>query len=117
MNGMMISMSAISQPKKKEEKMPIQVIIKRKLNIDKPEDIFSLLSELHLLAMQQPGYIASTTLKNIDKPEEYMVISTWETADDWKTWSQSKERRNIQGRVDSLIGERIHYSVYEDVNQ
>ncbi len=82
---MMIGMSAISQPKKKEEKMPIQVIIKRKLIID--------------------------------KPEEYMVISTWETADDWKTRSQSKERRNIQGRVDSLIGERTHYSIYEDLTQ
>jgi len=88
--------------------MPVQVIIKRKLIIDKPE-------ELHSQAIQQPGYIGSTTLKNIDKPEEYMVISTWATADDWKAWYLSKERRDIQGRVDSLIGERTHYSIYEDV--
>lgn len=95
--------------------MAVQVIIKRKLIIDKPEEIFPLLSELRSQAKQQRGYIDSTTLKNIDKPEEYMVISTWETADDWKSWFQSKERRNIQGQVDSLIGERTHYSVYEDV--
>jgi heme-degrading monooxygenase HmoA len=95
--------------------MPVQVIIKRKLIVDKPDEIFPLFSKLHSLATQQPGYIHSTTLKNIDKPEEYMVISTWETADDWKTWFQSKERRDLQGRVDSLIGERTHYSIYEDV--
>ena len=95
--------------------MPVQVIIKRKLIIDNPENIFPLFSELHSRAMQQPGYIDSTTLKNIDKPEEYMVISTWATADDWKAWYMSKERRDIQGRVDSLIGERTHYSIYEDV--
>jgi len=95
--------------------MAVQVIIKRKLIIDKPEEIYPLLSELRSQAKQQRGYIDSTTLKNIDKPEEYMVISTWETADDWKTWYQTKERRDIQGRVDSLIGERTHYSVYEDV--
>ena len=95
--------------------MPVQVIIKRKLIIDKPDKIFPLLSVLRSRAKQQPGHIDSTTLKNIDKPEEFMVISTWETADDWKTWYQSKERRDIQGQVDSLIGERTHYSIYEDV--
>ncbi len=95
--------------------MPVQVIIKRKLIIDKPDKIFPLLSVLRSRAKQQPGYIDSTTLKNIDKPEEFMVISTWETADDWKTWYQSKKRRDIQGQVDSLIGERTHYSIYEDV--
>jgi heme-degrading monooxygenase HmoA len=115
MTGKTIGWSAISQPIKKEEKMPIQVIIKRKLIIDKPEEVFPLFTALHSQAMQQPGYIDSKTLKNIDKPQEYMVISTWETADDWRTWFQSKERRDIQGRVDSLIGERTHYSVYEDV--
>jgi len=95
--------------------MAVQVIIKRKLIIDKPEEIFPLFSELHSQAMQQPGYIGSTTLKNIDKPEEYMVISTWATADDWKAWYMSKKRRDIQGRVDSLIGERTQYSIYEDI--
>jgi len=95
--------------------MPVQVIIKRKLIIEKPEKIFPLFSELHSQAIQQPGYIGRVTLKNIDKPQEYMVISSWETADDWRTWFQSKKRRDIQGRVDSLIGERTHYSIYETV--
>ena len=95
--------------------MAVHVIIKRKLIIQKPEEIFPLLSALRSQAKQQPGYIDSATLKNIDEPEEFMVISTWETADDWKTWFRSKDRRDIQGRVDSLIGERTHYSVYEDV--
>jgi len=66
--------------------------------------------------MQQPGYIGSVTLKNIDKPQEYMVISSWETADDWKTWKKKKKRRDIQGRVDSLVGERTFYAIYETVN-
>ena len=114
MTGIVIGGFAISQPTKKEEKMPVQVIIKRKLIIDKPQEIFPLLSELRSRAKHQPGYIESMTLRNIDKPEEYMVISTWETPDDWKTWYQSKERRDIQGRMDSLIGEKTHYSIYED---
>jgi len=95
--------------------MPVQVIIKRKLIIDNPEEIFPLFSELRSRAKQQPGYIDGMTLKNIDKSGEYMVISTWDTAEDWKVWYQSKERRDIQGQIDSLIGEKTHYSIYEDV--
>jgi heme-degrading monooxygenase HmoA len=112
---MMIGRSAISQPKKKEEKMTVHVIIKRKLIIDKPDKIFPLLSKLHTLGMQQPGYIDSMTLKNIDKPEEHMIISTWETVDDWNAWFQGKDRRDLQGQVDSLVGERTQYSIYKDV--
>ncbi len=95
--------------------MPVHVIIKRKLIIGKPKQVFPLLSELRSQALQQTGYIDSMTLKNIDNPEEHMIISTWETVEDWNAWYRSKERRDLQGRVDSLIGERTLYSVYEDV--
>ena len=96
--------------------MPIQVIIKRKWQADNPEALFPLLTELHSLAKKQPGYISGETLRSLDDPEDYMVISQWETADDWKKWSQSKERRDLQGKVDSLIGERTFYEIFEPIS-
>ena len=96
--------------------MPVQVIIKRKIHVDNPKALIPLLSELRDHAKAQPGYISSQTLKNIDTPEEYLVVSTWKTTDDWKKWLNSKERRDIQGRVDSLIGERTFYEVFEPVS-
>jgi heme-degrading monooxygenase HmoA len=95
--------------------MPVQVIIKRKFHVHNPKALFPLLTKLRNHAKAQPGYISGQTLKSIDNPEEYLVISTWETADDWKNWLQSKERRDIQGQVDSLIGERTFYEVFEPV--
>ena len=96
--------------------MPVHVIIKRKLQIHKPKELLPLLTELRNRAKQQPGYIGGETLRNLDSPDEYMVISTWKTADDWKRWLQSEERRDLQGRVDSLIGERTFYEVFEPVS-
>ena len=96
--------------------MPVHVIIKRKLQVRKPKELFPLLTELRNHARKQRGYIGGETLKNIDDPTEYMVVSTWETADDWKRWVQSKERRDLQGKVDSLIGERTFYEVFEPVS-
>ena len=96
--------------------MPIQVIIKRKWQTKNPEALFPLLTEIRSLAQKQPGYISGETLRSLDDPEDYMVVSKWETADDWKKWSQSKERRDLQGKVDSLIGERTFYEIFETVS-
>ena len=96
--------------------MPIQVIIKRKWETDKPEALFPLLTELRSLAEKQPGYISGETLRSLDGPDKYLVFSKWETVDDWKNWLQSKERRDLQGEVDSLIGERTFYEIFEPVS-
>ena len=96
--------------------MPVHVIIKRKLQIEKPKKLMPLLTELRTHAKEQPGYIGGETLRNVDSPDEYIVISTWETTDDWKKWQQSEERRDLQGQVDSLIGERTFYEVFEPVS-
>ncbi len=96
--------------------MPIQVIIKRKWQIDKPEALIPLLTELRSLAKKQPGYISSETLRSLDNPEDYMVVGNWETVDDWQKWFQSKERRDLQGQVDSLIGEKTFYEIFEPVS-
>ena len=97
--------------------MSVQVMIKRKWKIDKPQDLLPLLEELHTRAKIQPGYISGETLRSIEDPENFLVISKWETAENWKKWLNSKERRDIQGRVDSLIGEKTFYEVYETITR
>ena len=96
--------------------MPVHVIIKRKMQIHEPEQLLPLLKEIRNRAKQQPGYIGGETLRNLESPGEYMVFSTWETAEDWKRWLLSKERRDLQGKVDSLIGERTFYELFEPVS-
>ena len=95
--------------------MSVQVMIKRKWKVDKPKELLPLLKKLHTRAKKQPGYVSGETLRSIESPEDYLVISKWETIDDWKKWLNSKERRDIQGRVDSLIGEKTFYEVYENI--
>jgi heme-degrading monooxygenase HmoA len=96
--------------------MPVKVIIKRKWKIEQPEELLPLLTELRSRAQKQTGYISGETLRSLDDPGDFMVISEWETSEDWKKWSQSKERRDIQHKVDSLIGERSFYEIYETLS-
>ena len=95
--------------------MSVQVMIKRKWKVDKPQELLPLLEKLHTRAKEQPGYISGETLRSTEDPEDFLVISKWETAEDWKKWLKSKERRDLQGSVDSLIGEKTFYEVYETI--
>ena len=81
------------------------------------KNLLPLLEKLHDRVKKQPGYISGETLRSIEDPEDFLVISKWESVDDWKKWLNSKERRDIQGRVDSLIGEKTFYEVYETITR
>ncbi len=97
--------------------MPVHIIIKRKLKIADPEKLMPLLDQLRGLANEQPGYISGETLRSLSNPEDFMVISKWETAADWEKWFGSRQRRDFQGQIDSLIGERTFYELFEPVSK
>ena len=96
--------------------MAVQVIIKRKFKVDNPEELIPLLTELRIRAKDQPGYISGETLRSLDNPGEYLVRVEWETVESWDKWLHSKERRDIQGKIDSIIGEKTFFEVFEPVS-
>ncbi len=91
----------------------IKIHIKRKVPEDKKEDLMLLINGLRSMTMGQPGYIAGETLKRLDKPEEILVVTKWQSVDYWNRWFQSKERSEIQYKIDQLLGEETQYEIYE----
>ena len=92
--------------------MAVKIIIKRKVPKEKEADLLPLLIELRAKATSQPGYISGETLRNVDDPEDYVVISTWQSVEAWKAWQSSGERKTLHEKVASLLGEEIEYGVY-----
>ena len=92
--------------------MAVKIIIKRIVPLNKTEALKPLLQKLRNLAMQQPGYISGETFKRIDRPGESLVISTWQSMDDWRTWVISDERRKRQDKIDHLLGEKTKFEIY-----
>ena len=91
----------------------IKVHIKRKVPPEKMEDLRVLINELRSLTMGQPGYIAGETLKRVDKPGQSLIVSKWQSVGAWNRWLQSKERAEIQDKIDQLLGEETSYEIYE----
>ena len=89
-------------------------MIKRKVKPGEPaRKLIPLILQLRVLATYQRGYISGETFRNIEYPEECLVISTWETLDDWKRWLNSKQRIEINRKIEKLTGEKTEYNIYE----
>ena len=72
-----------------------------------------LFRRLRNLATNQPGYISGETLRRVDQPGEFLIISTWQTIDDWSEYLVSKERAEIQSEIDVRIGTETTYEIYQ----
>lgn len=93
--------------------MTVKIFIKRKVSPTNVLDLTVLLKKLRSLTLNQSGYIYGETLKRLDKQDECMVISTWRSIDDWNAWLNNDERIAIQREIDTLLGEKTEYEVYE----
>ncbi|MEE4262449.1 MAG: antibiotic biosynthesis monooxygenase family protein [Desulfobacteraceae bacterium] len=93
--------------------MAVKIFIKRSIPPDKAGKLMPLFQNLRSLAMNQPGYISGETLQSIEAPGEIVVISTWQTVNEWRSWVANKERLKIQGQIDMLLGKKTEYEVYQ----
>jgi len=92
--------------------MAVKVLIKRAVPEDKAREIIPLFRQMRALATSEPGYISGETLKRLDKPNEFLVISTWNSSDDWNRWFESEKRKEILQEIDALLGGKTEYEIY-----
>ena len=92
--------------------MTIKVLIRRTIAESRSKELNLLFVKLRSLAMQQEGYIGGETLKRLDAPGEYLVISRWQSIEDWTRWLVSKERSEVQGAIDALTDSETRFEVY-----
>ncbi len=92
--------------------MAVKIFIKRLIPPEKAKAMIPLFRQMRASAATQSGYITGETLRNLDKPEEFIVISTWQSSEDWKKWLQSKERNEVQSKIDQLLGGETEYDIY-----
>ena len=83
--------------------MAIRVLIERRVIPENESALSELLMKLRSKALLAKGYISGETLRSVDDPDRYLVISTWNSLDDWKRWETDRERQEIQSRIDSML--------------
>ena len=92
--------------------MAVKILIKRTVPENKAKEMIPLFREMRTLATNQSGYISGETLKSLDKPDTFLVISTWKSSEKWEKWLLSKERQEIQDKIDALLGGKTEYEMF-----
>lgn len=95
--------------------MSVKVVIKRHVPVDKAKDLAPLLRQMRALATRELPHISGETLKRIDGQDEFLVISTWQSLEDWNRWFLNDQRINIQAKIDVLLGEPTDYAIYQNI--
>jgi heme-degrading monooxygenase HmoA len=92
--------------------MAVKVLIKRSVSQDQARALIPLVRQMRASAATQAGYITGETLRSLDNPQEFLVISTWQSSDDWKNWLKSEERNKVQDKIDDLLGGETKYEIF-----
>ena len=92
--------------------MLVKVIIKRDVTENMEKDFFSHLKNLRFNAMDQKGYISGETLICAENTNKMLVISKWETLEDWNNWKLNKKRMEIDARLNELQDNPTIYEPY-----
>ena len=96
--------------------MFVKVFISRPIEEGKDRQAFSLLKKLRSSAMNHPGYISGETLVRTEDPQELVVISTWQSLEDWEAWRESDERKALEASMLEIQTEPTSYKSYTHSN-
>ena len=92
--------------------MVVRVIIDRKVKKGKETELFDLLKELRSKAISSKGYISGETLRALSDRHNYVVVGTWQSADDWKNWERDPERKKIQAKIEKIMVRPTKTKIY-----
>jgi heme oxygenase (mycobilin-producing) len=94
--------------------MAVKILIKRKVAEKQIPELDKLLRKMRALTLSQKGYVSGETFTRLDEAGVSMVISTWQSIDDWRAWTLSKERVELQEQIDRLLGAPTQYEIFEN---
>jgi heme-degrading monooxygenase HmoA len=92
--------------------MLAKILIERQFTQGNEKEILSLLNKLRSLGMNQPGYVSGLTMTAPDDPGKMMVISTWQSLDNWHSWKENMERKNLEAMLEIYQEKPTAYQEY-----
>jgi heme-degrading monooxygenase HmoA len=92
--------------------MAVKVIIKRRFKEGKAKEVFALLKKFRSEAMDQEGYITGETLVSFDDPQKVLVISTWQSIDNWLKWKEDSGRKANEDLLQQYLEGATEYEAY-----
>ncbi len=91
--------------------MAVKIIIERRVSRENERSLLDLLKQLRVHCLEEPGYISGETLRDSEDPRTIVVISSWFGLMDWRRWSQSEARLEVEKQIRRVLLEPERVSV------
>jgi heme-degrading monooxygenase HmoA len=67
------------------------------------KDVEPTLLQLRSHAMQYPGFVSAENLVSAEDFSVVMMITTWQTMENWRTWTESKITKDLLQQAKALV--------------
>jgi antibiotic biosynthesis monooxygenase (ABM) superfamily enzyme len=67
------------------------------------KDVEPILMKLRSHAMQYPGFVGAENLVSEEDFSIVIMITTWETIENWRTWAESKGTRELLQQAKAVV--------------
>jgi antibiotic biosynthesis monooxygenase (ABM) superfamily enzyme len=91
----------------------IKVIVGYRLKVGM--DIQPVLIKLRSYAMTFSGFVSAENLVNAQDNTIFALVYTWENIENWKTWENTKIRKQILQEAEKLLREQPRVTIYNVV--
>jgi heme-degrading monooxygenase HmoA len=93
--------------------MSVKILIKRKFKEEALKDAPAMLIKARTNAMGHKGYISTETLVNYDDPQSVLIISMWQTKEDWDRYEASAKRKEHEDKYAKIFEGSTEYEVFK----
>jgi heme-degrading monooxygenase HmoA len=76
--------------------------------------LIDMINKVHHVVIPQPGLISSETFEDAADPCHVIIITTWNTAEEWKTWDESPERAASMPAIEETLAQPFNSVVLSD---
>jgi quinol monooxygenase YgiN len=83
--------------------MSVRIIIDRKVKKGKEANFAKLLRKLRAQSIFSEGYISGEILRALNDPQNYIVITTWQSVADWEKYENVPETSKIRAKIEKLM--------------
>ena len=95
--------------------MAVKIMVARQAVCGGMDTVLTLIRAMRREASSQPGFILGETLAPMPRSREILVITAWQTIDDWNAWFGHPVRSGLQQKMDAYLEGRTEYTIYGDV--
>ena len=92
--------------------MTVKIIMERTVKPEQEGELQLLLRQLRIMAIGQPGYISGETLISCENPGKQVVISTWNSLQEWNRWQSHPDRVRVASQIEALLTSPPNIAVY-----